>query len=423
MDHTIEKSLLCSILALSVRFSSHGSVRSLGDKLALQARQLLKAELEEITISKIQAWILLGNVAGSTADSSSEALYFGLAIRCAQIIGLPAVEPGDTAVNRETKSRIWWTLYMIDRWASAGLGIPRQMGERQPSQQLPFDEWALHGLPIQQAEWLTVPQPGMWAYMITLAELFGSIHDMNKLLAVHGVDPAETQTSVETLSNALEDWQRGLPESLRLSHETLELHRQRDQGRTFVALHLGYYHYRTLLFFQLLDQSAVDLQHAAQHAQSCRDAASAFSDLLRSSYATPGCEAMYVIVGHMAVVCSSVLIHILLFGQEEELPTARRRLESNFGILLKLRSWWPSNEGMTARLFLFQNMCIRSVGNHFRFDRWMAKFILEHAITLDDKTEMERLHATSPESVESPEAPDLRQIMIGDGLRRLHYRC
>lgn len=231
VDHTIEKSLLCSILALSVRFSSHGSVRSLGDKLALQARQLLKAELEEITISKIQAWILLGNVAGFTADSSFEALYFGLAIRCAQIIGLAAVEPGDTAVNRETKSRIWWTLYMIDRWASAGLGIPRQMGERQPSQQLPFDEWAFHGLPIQQAEWLTVPQPGMWAYMITLAELFGSIHDMNKLLAVHGVDPAETQTSVETLSNALEDWQRGLPESLRLSHETLELHRRRDQGR------------------------------------------------------------------------------------------------------------------------------------------------------------------------------------------------
>ncbi|KAK5166055.1 uncharacterized protein LTR77_008316 [Saxophila tyrrhenica] len=407
---TIEKPLLCSILALSARFHADESVRSLGDKLAKQAASLLKNDLETMSLSRIQAWVLLGNVAGSTGDSSSEAMYFGIAMRCAQIMGLSNAHAEDGAVLSETKSRVWWTLYMIDRWPSAGLGIPRQMGERRPSQQLPLDEWAFRALPSEQASWPKTPQPGMWAYMITLAEIFGSIHDLNKLSAMHQVNPQETQSAVESLARSLSDWQGNLPQPLRLSKETLELHRGRAQGRTFVALHLGYYHYATLLFFQFLDQSAEDTPHAAENARKCRESASAFSDLLRASYDTPCCEAMYVIVGHMAVVSSSVLMHILLFGEEDELPAARRRLELNFEILLKLRSWWPSVEGMTARLFLFQNMCIRSVGNHFKFDRWMVKFILEHAITLDDKAEMEQLQTTSPESVESPEAPELRRL-------------
>ena len=415
-SRTIDSALLCTILALSARFSPDLDVRDVGGRLAMYAGTLLKQNLESMTVARIQAWILLGNFAGSKADGSSEeALYFGIATRCAQVMNLSSQNANDSAVLRETKSRIWWTLYMIDRWSSAGLGIPRQMGERQKSQQLPLDEWAFHRLSVEDSQWPTpLPQLGLWAYMITLAELFGSIHDINRLLATYIVDPAEAQESVAKLSLDLDDWQQHLPESLKLSRSTLEQHEQRGLGRTFVALHLGYYHYQTLLFFQFLDQSAAQLPNSAEYARRCYESAATFSDLLRTSYDLENCEAMYVIVGHMAVVSSSVLIHILLFGEDDELSTARRRLESNFEILLKLKDWWPSVEIVTARLFLFQSMCICSAGNPFKFDRWMVKFLLEYAITLDDKTEMERLYDTSPENADSPEAPDHRRLSHRD---------
>lgn len=40
------------------------------------------------------------------------------------------------------------------------------------------------------------------------------------------------------------------------------------------------------------------------------------------------------------------------------------------------------------RLVVFQNSCIRSLSkNTHRFDRWMVKFLLEHAVALDEKAE------------------------------------
>ncbi|GLI81665.1 hypothetical protein PoHVEF18_010052 [Penicillium ochrochloron] len=55
----------------------------------------------------------------------------------------------------------------------------------------------------------------------------------------------------------------------------------------------------------------------------------------------PGCEAVYPTVGHMAIVSSSVLLHNLLFGEENELPPSRHCLEANFEALLELEEYWP----------------------------------------------------------------------------------
>lgn len=54
----------------------------------------------------------------------------------------------------------------------------------------------------------------------------------------------------------------------------------------------------------------------------------------------------------MTVVSSSVLLHTLLLGDDEELPMARQRLESNFEFLVRLRDIWPSVNLMVEDLVL-----------------------------------------------------------------------
>ncbi|KAM0721303.1 hypothetical protein Q7P37_003591 [Cladosporium fusiforme] len=408
----INTALLCSILALAVRFETSDGIRELGPKLAEQAKQILKSDLEIISLSHIQAWIVLGNVCGAESNSASESLFFGIAIRSAHIIGLAQNDPEDSAVLRETKSRIWWTLYMIDRWSAAGLGTPRQLGERGPQQQLPLDEYEFHALPLGQSSWNCETRPGLWAYMIELAELFGPIQDLNRLLANNEANDHVASSKVTYLITTLQNWQAGLPPTVRLGAETLLFHKSRGQGRTFVALHLGYFHYATLLLFHFLDPSSASLPYADLYAERCRQHASAFSDLLRTAYETEDCEAMYNIVGHMTVVSSSVLIHTLLFGDDDELPAAKARLESNFKILMKLKVWWPSIHGMTDRLFLFQRACLFSADAHtHKLNRWMVKFLLEHAISLGDKSEASHFDSASASPEELPtDSPEMNRL-------------
>ncbi|GAB7358784.1 hypothetical protein MBLNU230_g4010t1 [Neophaeotheca triangularis] len=398
----ITKPLLYSILALSARFHESPHVKSLGPRLAEEAKTILQNSLETFTLANVQAWIVLANNCGANAKSSAEALYFGIATRMAHILGLPNCRPEDNAVESELKIRIWWSLYMIDRWSAAGLGLPRQMHDRDNTMTLSMDEYDFHNMAIDQPI-LHIPRKlGLWAHMVTLVEVFGPIQDLNRELAFQDVDDLYIASTVSKYSIRLEDWQHRLPADAQLNIDTLAYHKSRGHGRTLVALHLGYYHYATLLYFQYLDATArASCEHGEIYALRCREHASAYSDLLRTSYEFGECEAMYNIVGHMTVVSSSVLIHTLLFGSDSELGLAKARLESNFKILMRLKSWWPSVEQMIGRLIMFQNACLRSADNTHthKVDRWMVKYLLEHAILLGDKSEMELMDTPSPTSL------------------------
>jgi hypothetical protein len=263
----------------------------------------------------------------------------------AQLLQLE-VSQDDDAVLAETKRRIWWTLYLIDRWASAGLGLPFQFKVRSSAPQLPMDEYEFRKLQPGQRlpdSWLW--KPGLWAHMITLVEIFGQIQDLNKsLVQPGGPDLNDVELTVEVLAKQLLDFEEKLQPELRCSLENLKIHASKGLGRTFVALHLGYHHYATLLYYQYLDRHLTPTPQVRQYAERCKYHAVAFCDLIHDARLHDNTEAVYMIVGHMTVVSSSVLLHTLLFGNDEELPLSRQRLESNFETLIILRQYWPSLE-------------------------------------------------------------------------------
>ncbi|KAM0325946.1 hypothetical protein ACHAQA_007251 [Verticillium albo-atrum] len=289
-------------------------------------------------------------------------------------------------ITCEVRRRVWWTLFMADRWSSSGLGLPRQIKDFGLTLDLPMDE-ALFTSLSPEATSLDCPwRPGLWAHMVSLVQLFGPIQDLNRRSALGDIDAEELDRTVGLLSQQLENWEWMLPVDAKMTNSNLELHRAKGTGGAFVALHLGYYHYATLLYFRFLDQQATALPITHAYLSRCKQHASAYSQLLRRAREGPGCEVIYPTVGHMAAVSSSVLLHTLLFGDETELQEARDELNANFEAIVELGQYWPNTAPIIQRLVTFQNFCLLSTDyKTHQLDGWMIRFLIEYSLPLGDK--------------------------------------
>lgn len=350
---------------IGTRFAEDPVIRTRGPVYAAEAKKALKDNLEHVCIENIQACVLIGNICLGDSDPDAESLYFGklfqrlkitscslvyqvLANRMAQILKLGTVIDADNGITRETKLRIWWTCFIIDTWASGGSNLSRQFKLQPRRPRVPMDETAFFemkpGEPdLAPTQW----KPGLWGYMVKLVAIYARIQDLNIYLAETAEwDEDSIEDAVRGLAVELDTFEKSLRPNMNYSTANLASHIGRGLGRTFIALHLGYHHYCTLLFYQYLDQHRPPSRNGKEYANRCKLHAKIFCDILKASREERGAEALYNIVGHITVVSSSVLLHSYLFGNAEELPDIRRRLESNFESLVQLRGYWSSVELM-----------------------------------------------------------------------------
>jgi hypothetical protein len=209
-----------------------------------------------------------------------------------------------------------------------------------------MDEKIFQVLSIDQYTLSTRSKPGLWAYMITLVELFGPIQDLNRRIVQEDLTDDEINRCAYGLSQKLDLWEEMLPADIKLNEKNLVEHKSKNNGGPFVAHHFGYHHYSTLLYFQYLENRDNSTATTRVFAERCKHHASSYSALLKFSREHDGFEAVYPTVGHMAIVSSSVLLHTLLFGDEAKIPGARNSLNANFEALIELEQYWPSLESM-----------------------------------------------------------------------------
>ncbi|KAH6874036.1 fungal-specific transcription factor domain-containing protein [Thelonectria olida] len=387
-DGSVNQALLLAICSLGARFDNDEDIRSLEDSWMDESKQLLLADLENVCVENAQTCILIANLYAAHLKSSSEALFFRIAISLLQIMDAGPVASGASLIDVEIKRRTWWTLFMADRWSSSSLGLPRQIPDTELAVDLPMDEVMFEALSMEETR-LNVPwQPGIWAHMISLVQLFGPIQDLNRR-SVYGNIPAhELEASVACLSSQLDNWERMLPTNVKMNEENFKRQIQRGTGGAFIALHLGYHHYATLLYFRFLEPPPLSSSPllATTYRSKCNFHALSYSTLVKRARQEKGCEIVYPTVGHMAVVSSSVLLHTLLFGKEDDLQVARDALKANFAAILDLRRYWPNTAPMVQRLVTFQNFCLLSIDYRtHKLDGWMIRFLIEYSLPLEEK--------------------------------------
>jgi hypothetical protein len=267
-----------------------------------------------------------------------------------QILKLGVPNESDDGVTKEMKLRLWWSCFILDTWASGGSGLSRQFKPVLRRPRVPMDESMFFDMKpgepdIPDSQWI----PGLWGHMVNVVEIYTKIQDLHKYLAEEiEWDEDTIEEAVRGLDMELTAFEQGLEPRMQFSPANLAQYARRGLGRTFIAFHIGNYHYRTLLFYQYLDHRRPSTRHGREYADRCKFYARMVCDVLKASREQEGAEALYNIVGHVTVVSSSVLLHTYLFGEPHELPESKWRLESNFESLVQLRGYWSSVELMVS---------------------------------------------------------------------------
>jgi len=226
----------------------------------------------------------------------------------------------------------------------------------------------------------TISDSALLVEMIKLNMILSKIIDFNQICVSEHLEGDSLMNRTRDLTRDLDAWMEQLPSYMHDTPENFKNFASRGRGRMFAAVYLGYYHYGQLLNYQFLSSSLNTPTDSVQYASACKEHAARLCSLVYRSHSTPGSEVMYSAVSHILVIASTVQIHTLLFsGDEREIRISKARLERNFEILLKLRTYWPSVDGAMSRLRAFHQTCLRSKETSFVLDRWLLRFLVQFA--------------------------------------------
>jgi hypothetical protein len=394
--------LLFGIISLSARFSTDPFFRDIdprvrGRPYAQEAEHLLN--LREVSLTTIQASVLIGAYAITEGDAQAEAVCYGIACRNALLLDLPnMIMP--SRVEQEVNRRAWWTLNMIDVWSSKGVGIPRSIHPRSdvpyPMEETVFLQLRREDFDLPSPTMMQESAASLLTQMVKLNAILVEIQNLNQLAASYPIFQTGHNQTVDDLTQRLEGWYNNLPIELQDTHANLSRYTSLGLGPMFVAVYLGYYNYGQLLYYQFLHEDAYDdTTFARFYADKCKSHAAGLLDITYRAFAQPGCEVYYTMVGHILVIASTVQLHTLLFSADEvQIRAARSRLEKNFEILSKLQTFWPTLDASFTRFREFHKACQKSKEASFRMDRWMLQFLFEFAKPVGEKEgdELAELH-------------------------------
>ncbi|KAJ3178040.1 hypothetical protein HDU87_003818 [Geranomyces variabilis] len=248
--------LLNAMYALAARFSLHPSIKTescynAGDVFYIKAREMVDHYMDVPNASTVTALLILANYAAESDRGSAAWMYSGMAIRMAQELKLN-VEPDFedsfaptsnlTWLDKESRRRLWWNCFILDRYAGAAADRSMIINEKDCKVYLPSLEmyWESETGPSEllattgpggtndtyQIAVLTstnVFTPGLslqspYGYFVLLIKIFGKILEYTNLLKSTqrtNVTPALTPDAdyqLTVLDASLRDWFSSLPE-------------------------------------------------------------------------------------------------------------------------------------------------------------------------------------------------------------------
>lgn len=289
---------------------------------------------------------------------------------------------------------------MIDVWSSAGVRLPRSIMPRDdvpmPVEESVFLELSGHDQISRRLSFISEPSHSLLAQMIKLNSILVEINAVNELAAYNEGYQFENTDIIDALTAKLDRWHQELPSEVHDTAGNLSYWAERGLGNVFVAVYLGYYHFGQLLYYRFLHDEARDDDiyptQVHSYAVKCKTHSINLCEILYRAYATPDCEVLYTMVGHVLVIASTVQLHVLLFSSDEvQICAARSRLEHNFDILTRLQKYWSTLDVCFSRFKEFHKVLAKSKETSFRMDKWMLRFLFEFAkpIREDERDEFD----------------------------------
>ncbi|KNC98880.1 uncharacterized protein SPPG_09320 [Spizellomyces punctatus DAOM BR117] len=253
--------MLNAMYALAARFSTHPAIRtnpdafySSGDNFYIKAREMVDHYMDVPNATTVNALLILATYAAESGRGSAAWMYSGMAIRMAQELKLNVEPDFEEAfaggsrmgwLEKETRRRLWWCCFVLDRYAGAAADRSMIINEKDCKVYLPSSEisWEsldpseiaknVSGLPTPDSYQIAVltstnaftpgiPAQSPYGYFILLVKIFGKIVEYSNLFKTAqrtNTTPALTPDAdyqLSVLDASLRDWFGSLPEWMRV---------------------------------------------------------------------------------------------------------------------------------------------------------------------------------------------------------------
>ncbi|KAL2820162.1 hypothetical protein BDW59DRAFT_164775 [Aspergillus cavernicola] len=379
-----------AMCALAARFSNNPIFDGIppcdrGNGFVTEAVRLFQPEIISPSLETVQGFLLVGYYYSGEGNVDGKHIYVGLARLHAERL-TPSNNP--SAVHQEEFRRSWLSIHVASHWSAWDMAMEPMRLPDAPDFLPKIDDGTFR---TTSAELLNVAHVqdsfrcDMWAQMARTLGIFAKINTLMRHLSRDMISFDDYCAQAAELEASLDRWTENLPPRLTWNFDNLMLLAGKQLGQIYLAMHIGCFHFRQMLFFPFLRAQAAR-NPGYDRAAKCKDSAAVVSSILQYSKNIKQCELDYFIYGHIGVVSSCVHLHTLLFSDDyRELSMTRQRLVSNFQYLMTLKSWWPIVDHYATHLRAFQNSCRDSMSDPFVLDNWMARFLTEHSSHLSER--------------------------------------
>ncbi|KAI9270530.1 fungal-specific transcription factor domain-containing protein [Phascolomyces articulosus] len=397
---TVSKPLLWSVMGIGARFSDHPSIRAdppywAGERFAIKATSLIDATMLEPTIPNLQFWGIMACLEYGRASGSRAWIYGGLAVRICQELGLNKEETLSSPILKKDGSvdsaamalrrRIFFSVYCLDKFASAGTSRPQYFDTSDCDAALPnvtesvllrdlFQCTNIDGKELTNDSLMDITR-----HYLRMVTIFG---ESNKFMTKAKSD-SESVTwppvpEFNNLDARLRSWKSDLPERFQFSLNNLSIHK-RGASRNYLTLWLSTHAVWCTTMMVL---------HRGSLAYSEVQPSDVPEDLYRRIQASINCckvsidEAMIIFralkelsgpnvlpyMGYSAYICATVLMTSTFSKDAESFKKSASALRILYAMIDGLAPYWPMCErlALTTRDLLLTHS--RLYDNQYRQD-------------------------------------------------------
>ncbi|KHJ30605.1 putative zinc finger transcription factor 1 [Erysiphe necator] len=311
-SNSIPPVLVLAICAISARFSTHPIIKKSpyhlrGEKWAAVSRSIVIRRYEYPDVTIVICLLILSLHESGTCQRERNWSLGGMAIRMALALDLHQDLDHDPMnadhekklgfIDRESRKRIMWACFAMDRLESSGRNRPPFISENIINLQLPIKEkYFIQGIP-GQTEYLnesigyissskvdeisdTKSNMDVSAYLLRVIAIWGRVSQYvySSLYPHHESTSQGLESLFQSLDQQLATFHETLPENLKYNMENLSIHNTEGLANQFILLHI--YLQQNILFlnrFALLDGGRKDLESRAFKEANAKKVAKSFA--------------------------------------------------------------------------------------------------------------------------------------------------
>ncbi|KAF1912201.1 fungal-specific transcription factor domain-containing protein [Ampelomyces quisqualis] len=260
-DRALEPWMAWAMLALAIRFVNDppppfATQTAASNAYAAHARQMLQADLETPSISRVQALLMLTGHDWGAGNGRRAWIYLGMAIRLVEVMGLTQeltvprnrMPTREEFIEAEVRRRTAWTCFLMDSLLSGGKGRKRSLAAADMAVQLPCEresfvfgeatcterlDSSVHMPPVA----LPPGDIGIIGYSLRAANVWGKVARWACSDDFKTELPWSPASQFQQLVYELERWKKSLPQRLQYDLFALHSHNAVEQGQAYCYMH------------------------------------------------------------------------------------------------------------------------------------------------------------------------------------------